>query len=196
MLFAQSLRTTGLVCALFISLSALTVKADLLLEPYVGYQVSGAFESKVSGIPAKSTSSGAAFGARVGWSLPIVWLAGDVRRVSGKLKPEGGGTDDSFEETQLGAVVGADLPMVRAYAGYMLMNELKDTGDGSSFKGSALKFGAGFTGLPFVSLNLEYTMSTYDKVVSAGIEVSPESLGLSDLKSNSLMLSVSLPFEI
>jgi hypothetical protein len=66
-----------------------------------------------------------------------------------------------------------------------------------TFLGSAIKVGAGFTGLPFIAINLDYILSTF----SSYTDTSNHSLGgsgsiYSSATANTIMLSVSLPFRI
>ena len=79
------------------------------------------------------------------------------------------------------------------------MNDLKNQASSGdiTLSGSALKLGVGFTGLPFVALNLEYIMNDYNKYKSPGVDQSIDSSGyLKDAKMNSILFSLSVPFDI
>ena len=156
-----------------------TAKADILIEPYLGYEFGKTSDPK-------GKFSGSALGARIAYKLPaFVWLGLDATMgTSGEIDwdASGSGTTDAKRET-LSAVVGVDLPiLLRAWAAYGFHNKLKPD-VGSDIEGKNIKLGIGFTALPFVSLNLEYIKDEYDKPTGT------------DLKTENLMLSVSLPLE-
>jgi hypothetical protein len=169
--------------------AALPAKADLYLEPYVGYQV-GTFTHNVSSV--SGTVSGTAAGLRVGLSLPIFFVAAEYSLANGTMKPSSGSDLDVTGKT-LFATVGARLPLIRAYAGYGIMNDWDTKVSGGStgtYKGSAIKLGAGFSGLPFIAVNVEYVMSTFTKYKVGSSESN------TDMKSGTYMLNVSLPLSI
>lgn len=164
--------------AMVIGFSA-TANASVLIEPYLGYEF-----GKTSN--AKGKFSGSALGARIAYKLPaFIWLGLDATMgTSGEIDwdASGSGSTDVTRET-LSAVVGVDLPiLLRAWAAYGFHNKMKRD-SGSDYEGNNIKLGVGFTGLPFVSLNLEYIKDEYDKPSGTS------------LKTENLMLSVSLPLE-
>lgn len=160
------------IFAVLLGVSSIS-QAGILVEPYVGYEM-GKTENpdgKLEGTQA---------GLRLAWKSPVMlWLGVDgTFGVSGKAKP------DNFPETDVTrttiyAVAGVDLPiLLRGWVGYGFSDELKF--DSGTEKGTSTKIGVGFTGLPFVSLNLEYVT---EKIDSNNL----------DLKNNAYVLSVSLP---
>lgn len=158
-------------------------QADLLLEPYLGYTMGTAEQGSD-----KWDSNNMVLGGRVGYSALVLQAGFDYSIASGaKFKGKDGVADIEGDGSQLYAFVGGDFPLLRAWAGYGMMNEFK-VKDGAKLTGSAVKVGAGFTGLPFLSINAEYIMATFDK--SDGNSLSD------NLKNNTLMLSVSAPFEL
>ena len=158
-------------------------QADLLLEPYLGYTIGNAESDG-----AKWDNNNLVLGGRVGYSALVLQAGVDYSIASGaKFKGKDGALDFEGDGSQLFAFVGGDFPLLRAWAGYGLQNELK-VKDGSKLTGSAIKVGAGFTGLPFLSINAEYITSTYDKADGNALN--------SNLKNNTVMLSVSAPFEL
>lgn len=178
--------------AVVLLFAAHPAKADLYLEPYLGY---GSGELKLGS--STYTMSGSGIGARVGFSLPIFFVAADYAMGSGKANlKSGSGSSGDYSSSDLFAVVGARLPLIRAYAGYGLMNSVTAKGNGadSTLTGTAMKFGVGFSGLPFVAINLEYITETYNKLKSGGAEYDIKSGGIIDKASAGMyMLTVSLP---
>ncbi len=172
------------VCALVMGFGS-AANAGLLLEPYLGYEM-GTFKDNFEG-----KMDGTMLGARVAWTAPVMFWAGldYAFTVSAKFKSDTNGVPDSdAKRSTLYAVVGVDLPiLLRGWVGYGLMNEIKFDDYDNKIKGKSTKLGVSFTGLPFICLNLEYLMETFDEQ-SAG-SLSPE------MKNNAYVLSVSLPWE-
>lgn len=154
--------------------------AGILLEPYVGYHIA---KSKQSGSPS-SDITGAGYGARIGWTLPLVFVAFDYS--GGSLtEKNSGGTSEDFTYTAMGAVVGASLPLLRLWAGYNFSSTAKFKTSGK-LEGDGMKAGVGFK-MPVlpISFNVEYTIDTYDKL--NGSSFTPEE------KQSGVFLSVSAP---
>lgn len=159
---------------------ASTSHADILIEPYIGYEMGkgtqGTDDFKLTGTD---------LGLRLGYASPVMfWAALDYTMGSGTFDPDSSASVDG-KRTSLAAVVGVDFPiLLRAWLGYGFQNDLKI--DSETFKGKYTKLGVGFTGLPFVSLNLEVISDEWDDTSSGG---DPEA------KNTSYLLSVSLPLE-
>lgn len=155
--------------------------ADLMVEPYLGYEM-----AKVSFGGLDSKPSGTALGLRLAYKIPFFWFGFDGSTASGKVNPEASGaTNSDYTRTTLGVVAGVNFPILfRAWVGYGLSNKLTEKNSSSDFTGTNTKIGVGFTGLPFVSLNLEMITDNFDKLNSNSI---------SGLNSSSYLLSVSLP---
>ncbi len=181
-----------------ISLLALPAKAGLLLEPYLGYQ-GGTLKTSITGGGSEDFNFyGATLGGRVGLTLPLLFFGADYSLVAGG-KVTGNGQNADASQSQLFLVGGIAIPLLRAWLGYGLMNDLsaKFSGGEMKFKGDALKLGVGFTGLPFVAINFEYIMNDYKKLSTVGGEGSiGGSNYYSSVKMNSLLVSVSLPFDL
>ncbi|MFV8258928.1 hypothetical protein ACNQKP_14060 [Bdellovibrio bacteriovorus] len=155
--------------------------ADILLEPYLGYET-----GKTTDPDGKI--DGTVFGARVAYKTPIMlWVGVDgAFGLSGTSKPDAGG-DETSKRSSVYGVVGIDLPiLLRGWLGVSLKNEV-DLEDSGKLSGKSTKLGVGFTGLPFLSLNLEYLKDTFD-------ELDGNSLA-TDAQSETVMFSVSLPLE-
>lgn len=149
-------------------------KAALLLEPYVGFAMNGTAEIGSS----EDDYSGTTVGGRVGWQMLGLFLAADLRQSTFDVD----GTD--FDETQYSAVVGYDFPiLVRAYAQYVLGGSGEFDGGSDLEDPTGTILGVGFTGLPFVSLNLEMAKYKYESIGGSSGEVD----------FDHILLSVSLP---
>lgn len=168
------------VVALALGVSSVS-HAGILIEPYLGYEMgttknpSGKFE-------------GSQLGLRLAYSAPLFFWGGlDYTTGTGTSKPEGGVNEDGKRSTLYG-VVGVDFPiLVRAWIAQSISNEMKFDTTGKT-KGKATKLGVGFTGLPFVSLNLEYLMEKMDEGDSGTIDPAVE--------NNAYVLSLSLPLDL
>lgn len=171
------------LCALIVGFSSAT-QAGVMVEPYLGYEL-GTFKDNNPG-----KMDGTQFGMRLAWTAPIMFWAGldYTTNVSAKFKPDSGGANSDAKRSTIHAVVGVDFPiLVRGWVGYAFKNEMKFSDYDQKLEGNGTKIGVGFTGLPFVSLNLEMIMEEFDKV--NGNTATPK------VKNNAYVLSVSLPWE-
>ena len=187
--------------SLSVTLAASAAQAGLLLEPYLGYGFGTVEAKQNSGATAKSTLTMPVLGGRVGYEGFLVHAAIDYSLpLGGTSKGDSGGAEDADISggSSLFAVVGVHIPLFRFWGGYGIIYDLtlKDDGAETTYKGTALKAGVGFTGLPFVALNLEYIMGTTDKLKTSSGETSVSDLGYSSVKSNLVLLSVSMPFDL
>jgi hypothetical protein len=155
-----------------------TSHADLMVEPYIGYEMGSGSEGSQD-----FKMTGTNLGLRLGYHSGLMfWVAADYMMGSGTIDPDNSGSFDA-KRSVLGATVGVDLPiLLRAWLGYAFTNDSKT--DSDTLKGTATKLGVGFTALPFVSLNLEIISDKWDDS-SSGADP--------DAKNTSYMLSVSLP---
>jgi len=164
-------------------------KADIFIEPYLGYEGGRANTTTVAGTDGSGNASGTAFGARLGYAVPLLWAALDYTYATETTSSMTGGlTDSSATRSSLGVVAGVKIPLLRAYAGYGFADSLKLTPAAGSqtMTGSSLKLGVSFTGLPFINLNLEYIMTTY-----TGFDPN----NFSKANANLLLATISLPWE-
>src|SRR5438445_4281870 len=125
--------------------------ANIMIEPYLGYDM-GKFTDP------DGKTSGAVIGGRLAYKAPVMlWFGLDgAFETGGKFKPDSG-TDSDFKRTTFYGVVGVDLPILfRVWAGYGFSDEFKFDSPSLKSTGNNFKLGLGFTGLPFVSLNVEY----------------------------------------
>lgn len=155
-----------------VALMALTstfAHASFLIEPHLGYNLSSSTTYKTDALK----YSGIQYGSRLGFQYFGVMGGVDYTRAVYTLKTTGQGsttTDgDDKSRNELGVFVGYKFPvMVRAWVSYNFSTkETQDktgpNGDaGDYLKGHSTEIGIGFTGLPFVSLNISYRMLSYD----------------------------------
>lgn len=157
-------------------------KAAVMIEPYVGYAVNGNID--VSG-GSDEDYTGTTLGGRLAWKQLGLFVGGDIRRSTYDVD------GDDLTETLYSAVVGYEFPiLVRVYGQYILGGEgtIDKTIDTDLSDPSGTILGVGFTGLPFVSLNLEMVNYKYDTVETGPFE--------SDSDSSHYLLSVSLPIDL
>ncbi len=155
--------------------------AGAFVEPYIG-MTTGKF--KVTGA-SDTDSKGTALGLRAGYQMVIPWIALDVKILKGSAEtnPE---SDMSF--TDVGITVGASVPFVRPFIGYIPAAKTKLEANGASdeYEGSALKLGIGIKILPLVDINIEKVDYTFKEV--DGISL-PDSI-----KHETLMIGVGMTF--
>ncbi len=187
--------------AVMIGISS-SAHAGIMLEPYLGYEMGDmAYKFVGGGTEYKDSISGVGYGLRLGYKFLLPWVALDYTAGSGTDKVDSDiGDNRDFAKASLGAVVGVDLPiLLRGWVGYGLSNELVLKGlngaANTKYKGGYMKFGLGTTILPFVSLNLEYKINDLKKVDLGTGEVDKSTV-YDSLKHDTIMLSVSLPFNL
>jgi hypothetical protein len=157
--------------------------AGILVEPILGYGM-GSYKQGA----AKGEITGLQFGGRAGFGLGPIILAADIMTGSNEIKPDGGVAGDA-DVTSMGLTALFSPPVLplRVWAGYAFDVEAKPE-VGGKLEGTALKVGAGYSMIPFVSVNLEYIMTTFDK--SAGVALTDK------MKANTVFVSVSVPLGI
>lgn len=172
------------VVFLFLTL-AQSVNASLLLEPYVGY-MSGTIKQNSS-----SNVTGTDFGARIGYSTMIGLAFG--AEYEGASLTDDASIKSTYTIGDLGAFISFKFPVLfRVYGTFVPSSTVKGSSN-ISFnlnKGTSTKLGLGFTGLPFININLEYYTSSYTEFEALGIKstLSPSST------SSTIGLGVSAPF--
>lgn len=167
-----------------------TASASLLLEPHVAYNLSGSGD----GSGTEYDYNGPQIGARVGYQT-FGFMAGlDYTHGTGDmdLKTAGVTTSRDYTTDDVGVFVGYNFPiLVRAWATYYFSSEGEIKGL-SELSGKTTELGVGFTGLPFLSINLVYRMVNMDesKAIATGAKSSIDQ----DFKE--VVLGVSLPFTL
>jgi hypothetical protein len=183
----------------FLSIIALVIgftsvsKADLMVEPYLGYNIAK-FSAAGTGFSFTGKPSGTILGLRLAYKIPMFWFGLDASTGSAKMTPSDPSfSNDNVTKTTLGAVFGVEFPiLLRAWIGYGFSNKLanKDSSN-SDFEGTNTKLGVGFTGLPLVSINLEIINDSFTKYGGQPIKNT-----FSKFDSSSYLLSVSLPVNL
>lgn len=174
-------------------------QAGILIEPYLGYEMGNVKSTSATPGSAEETdtANGVGYGLRLGYKFLIPWVALDYTAGSGKTKDDAGVESDATKSA-LGAVVGANLPLVRFWAGYGFSNTLtfKETAGDTKFKGTYTKVGLGFGFIPFVSLNAEYIINNYNKIELPVYGERDKSEFFSSLKHDAVFISISAPFNL
>ncbi len=172
-------------------LTSISANASLLIEPHVGYIVSGS--TTISSTDFKY--SGPQYGARLGYQMLGVMggLAYAHSTYSLKETTSGATTSNDNKRDELGVFVGYNAPiMLRAWVGYYFSSKATETASSDWESGSTTEIGLGFTPLPLISINLAYRMLSYDKQSVSGTEstISPK------YDPKEIVLGVSLPFTL
>ena len=178
----------SMICFLF--LFGTKSEAGMMIDPYIGYAINQQEITQTVGAQTGQidyTTSGSLFGARVGWQTLGLMLGGEFaygpsltqELTASALSGISTGAETDYSGTYMGAFIGYDFPiLLRAWATYFF-NITYAPESGSDVEANGTSFGVGFSGLPFVSLNAEYRMISYD---NSAIDDSSE-----------VFLSVSLP---
>lgn len=147
-----------IICALV--LVSAVAQAGGFVEPYVGYQM-GKFEFS-NGV--EGDSKGTALGLRAGYQMVIPWFALDVQMGKGKISDVIPEYDYSY--TDFGVTVGASIPFVRPFVGYIPTAKTKLEGGGATdeYEGKGLKLGLGIKILPLIDINVEQVNYEFDEV--------------------------------
>lgn len=166
------------------------VKAALLVEPVVGFNLGSKLE--FDGGESYSGGSGAAFGGRLGYQQLGFQLGVDYLR-SG-LNMDDNDFDKDVTMSEWAGFIGFEFPiLLRVYAGYIFAatgeTEYNNV-DLELKKGSGTKVGLGFTGLPFVDINLEFRQGTFDEYKLGNATVDDKT------DYQSYLISLSLPFNL
>jgi hypothetical protein len=160
---------------------AMPANAAFLVEPYLGMHFNSEAED------ADADISGMGIGARVGYQNLGLMLGLNYKSADLEFEPDNSAISNyDVEQTHYGVFVGYEFPiLIRAWVEYVIGGSAEfKTGDYDSISGTQL--GVGYTGLPFVSLNLEIGNLTYEDGPT----------GFTDQDISTYMLSVSLPLTL
>lgn len=205
------------LCLVLLFLMALpTVQAGVHLEPYLGYTF-GSDESTESGTVVENSYKTPLAGARLGYGMLGFSFGVDYSMSLGAFdleqdKPATSAAPDSYTSTNLGIYAGYTFPiMFKVWGTYFLKNKLEldalgggatpSSGDNTEITGNGFALGVGWTGLPFLALNLEYRSITFDEITERSGTVSklPLSSGgvvtESEVDAKEIILSVSVPLD-
>lgn len=194
----------GLFSFLMIGFASQAKAVSFLVEPYLGVHLMGGGDGVINGLNYDNEFSGTGYGARLGITQLGLMLGLDYSLSSGDNSYEATTTgaaaigDDEFDRTNIGLFVGYDfITMFRFWATYYFSANIED-GNGSDagdeYDGNGYGLGIGYTGLPIVSINLEYQTFEYDEFFDASAG-STATLN-NKPSSNNIFLSISAPFEL
>jgi hypothetical protein len=195
-------RFKNVIVALGILFVATTANASFLIEPHLGYNISGGQSAYTSGsTTSKFAYSGPQYGARLGAQFLGVMGGFAYTHSTYELKISGGMTDQGKQkQDDLGLFVGYSAPiLIRAWVAYFFSSKYTATESNSSYtsgdvsKGNTTEIGVGFTPLPLISLNLAYRMFTvksYTDVGASSVDYNPS------IKNTEIVLGVSVPFHL
>lgn len=164
--------------------------ASLLLEPHVGYNISGSGTN--GGLKLEYT--GPQLGARVGYQNLGFMTGLDYTNSSGDVDATllGVKTTQQYNTNDLGIFVGYNFPiLLRVWGTYYFGNTMKLKSSNIEYSGNTKELGVGFTALPFLSVNAMYRMVTHDEIKTGSVTGS-----LNDYTYNEIVLGVSLPFNL
>lgn len=196
----------GLLAMVMMAAMSTGANAALLIEPHIGYNVSGSGDTAIDDANMEVDYSGLQYGLRAGWqylgfmvgldyttSNPEIESTFTVPAVPGFSQT----VKNDFKKKEIGVFAGYNLPiLLRAWAGYYFDVEAKSENEsdliesGAKMSGSGMELGVGFTGLPFVSLNLVYRNTSFDEF--------KDSEGTDKIKLNAseIVLGASIPFTL
>ncbi len=171
--------------------------AALLIEPLVGFNIGTKFDLKFDDFPAQnknySGGKGGAYGGRLGYQNFGFQLGVDYLKSSIDMNSDDFKTNISMSEWA--GFLGYEFPLfIRVYAGYIFSangsteNSTNQSVDLS--KGTGSKFGLGFTGLPFIDINIEYRTATLNQMSYGGTDYDTE------INYSSILLGLSVPITI
>ncbi len=185
-----------LVLSFFVSsvlFFSIVASADIFIEPWVGYE-GGTFKfdgastamSSSTTPPTSGTITGSNFGGRLGFKF-LGFMVGGEYSYAGLSEKPSSGSSLSQKSTDGGVFVGFNFPMLlRVYATYFVSSSATVDTYVGDFSGSGYRAGVGFTGLPFVVINVEAIGRDYNKY-------SGNAISGGDLKNTSVCVNISLP---
>ncbi|MCB0414631.1 MAG: hypothetical protein KDD50_09870 [Bdellovibrionales bacterium] len=171
--------------AAMLFLISFEAQAGIYIEPYLGYN-GGTLSTTVSSVAISDALSGTMFGARVGYSIPTLWVGLDYSMASGlqSYAASQASLGSSADISRTGITAGFTLiPMFDFMAGYVMSSKIKM--GSTELSGKGVKLGLGWTMLPLISLVFEYQTLSYDNVSV-----------FTDSTETVLSASVSLPLDL
>ncbi len=191
-----------------------TAIAGIWIEPYIGYKF-GSYDATLKNYVGAAAiangdytvdMTGYAVGGKLGYAVPFlaIGLEYQMGQLNKKINKKPAAStlvdNDRYDTTVLGAFVTfTAIPLINVWAGYQFSIKWKDTNGpdkGDTISGSGYGVGAGFTGLPFLSINLDYKAYTMNKEKSGGTTTNLPSNNKNEYEGEEIMLSISLPFNI
>ena len=161
-------------------------RAEFLLEPFGGISLNQKWDDGTN----TGAFSGAVIGARAGFHKMGFSFGFDARQSTVSITPTTGSAYDA-EHSQIGLMAAYEFPvMVRVWASSVLTSTLKNSDTDYEFSdASGSTFGIGYTGLPYLSMNVEMATTSYSK----GKAKADSTKSSIDLSLSYILLSISLP---
>lgn len=168
-----------LLLPLIVLTISLNTHAGFLIDPYIGAgNFTGVLDLDAGSDPDDIEESLTAVGSRLGYSFLLLSAGLDYQML----------TIDGENQTNMSAFVGVDLPiLLRFWGEYFFSSEADDVEDTEIDFVDGYGLGVGFTGLPFVSLNLEAQFLNYEGDIS-NVDF--------DYQTVAYIFSVSLPLDL
>lgn len=208
-----------------LSTLSLSSHAGILIEPYLGFGLgmSGDHTSTVSGnsnVFDSDPGSAVEFGGRVGYTfmgffgaLNYSMTSFDIddkpTKIAGVSSSSYATNTISMDQNAFGVTVGYKLPILLRFWGTYHFNVSWDsdadrvadntTNYKTESSGNGFSLGAGWTGLPFITVYAEYssvTIDTLDKATNSGGTDVSGNFSSYERTRNSLIIGVSAPFDI
>jgi len=193
MKFYQSLSKWS-VTLILLTLFSVSARADLLLEPHLGFNVSGSGDTGSGTGLVKYSYSGLQMGARAGYQMLGFMTGLDYTRSSYTLEAKGvsSTTNSDLDRNEIGLFVGYNFPiLLRAWGTYYFSNT-STYSNGNEVSGNTTELGVGFTGFPFLSINAMIRMASFDEFKSGSTTTS-----LSPKQDfTEVVVGVSIPFTL
>jgi len=172
--------------------------AGVLIEPVAGFNFGTKMELDNEDYDGSYSGLGGAIGGRLGYQQLGFQLGIDYLRSS--IDFDDKDFKNNVSVSEFAGFVGFEFPvLLRVYAGYIFAvsgeSKYKDaageTVDIKFNSGSGAKFGVGFTGLPFIDINLEYRRGTVDEYKIGQTKYEDD-----EITYSSYLVSLSLPINL
>ncbi len=193
------MRSFKKIFLILLALIGLQSHAGFLVDPYLGFNIAS-FGTNDATVPSKYSYSGVNMGGRAGYQL-LGFMAGAEysMRTSFSMETEAplSKSTQDFTGNYLGVFVGYELPiLLRGWAGYYLDVNFNNAGPSTNtltqLDGSGIFLGAGFTGLPFISINAEYRNVIFSKATVSNVTGDL----VNKITTHEILLTVSLPLDL
>ncbi|MEK6629090.1 MAG: hypothetical protein AABY53_10735 [Bdellovibrionota bacterium] len=164
-----------------LTLLSLSAHAGILIDPYIGYTVSGSTSSNF-------TITGSDMGARLGFTNMGLGFGVDAT-VAGTHTYKDATTSTDYTRSNMGVFVSYHFPiLVRGYATYFVNSKISSSA--ASATGTATKLGVQYTGFPLIAIGVEYYNMAYKDAEIGGIKFT------SSVTESQTRLALSVPFNL
>lgn len=164
-----------------------TARAELLIEPLVGWT----FSQEVDLQKTYQSGDGLSYGGRLGYQTGGAQIGLDYLKTD--IDMGSSDWDKKLKTDEWAAFIGYRFPVLfRIYAGYIFSAEADSNIEGNTLtleNGTGAKVGVGTTILPFLDINLEYRKGSYSDAKVGNLKIK-------DQDFEAMMLSVSFPITL